>query len=429
MASSDTPQESINLQGLDRFRRTKSIVSELGDPEVEADVIMTSVALGFSAEYIKQTGNTIQFDIDPLDASLHPGKKIAFEAVVKKISHAIVKYLSAAVDQSSKVTAGLSPGYYPGAVIMGVYKLAGKQAPAFVSAPALSKEGQQLWERIRTLSTPQYTGRGAYTGFVDNKNVQGDTRPVGPLSTARFCVPRKRGIDPKPHPRWLPAPSSHLWNKRKRADSNTLVPWGLIGGEEAGKLLRETGCGALNGADFVTISMRNAGMHFVDDIGTEDIAIYTHGMIQAIYKSYSLGPNCEPYEIAVGDVTKKMSSCLACTLFMTATGYPPNSIHLGRCESWGPLYSPYDPTGNADPHEAQVIRDLNNTWYEKCSVWLDIGLDILGGNITENHLDGFEAVRKYLLAYKHDPTVSATLILDSMTIHASESERIERTIK
>ena len=72
---------------------------------------------------------------------------------------------------------------------------------------------------------------------------------------------------------------------------------------------------------------------------------YTHGMIQAIYKAYSLGPSCAPYEIAVGDQTTKMASCVPCTLFMLAQGYPPTSTHLGRGESWAPLYETYNPDG------------------------------------------------------------------------------------
>ena len=91
---------------------------------------------------------------------------------------------------------------------------------------------------------------------------------------------------------------------------------------------------ATNLADQSTILMKDAfGMVFTGEPTVDDIATYTHGMIQAIYKAYGLGPSCTPYEIAVGDQTKKMASCLPCTFFMVATGYPPNSIHLGRGES------------------------------------------------------------------------------------------------
>ena len=180
----------------------------------------------------------------------------------------------------------------------------------------------------------------------------------------------------------------------------------------------------------MTICMRDGGMVFNGDVTTSDIAAYTHGMIQAIYKAYGLGPNCEPYEIAVGNATKKMASCFTCTLFMYATGYPPTSIHLGRGESWAPLYQPYNPNGPTGDHEAAVIRDLNNAWYEKCLEWLKVGLEILDdAHITNDHKASRDAVSQYLSTYPKDKTVGGVLILDAATVHAGEMERIGRTLK
>jgi hypothetical protein len=411
------------------FRRTLGIVSEDGDPEREADVIMTAVALGFAATYIADSGQPIQFDMDPLEGSKEPQKVKDFEAVVGRMDAAVAAYLARKGKIPQQVKPGMSPGYSQGAIIMGVYALAGKDAPKTVAAPVLSPKGQALWEKIRTLGVSQYTGRGAYTGFVDNKNTEGDTDPVGPRSTARFRAPAPQS-DADPHPRWLPPAESPLWEKRKRAGLDSHVPWGLIGGENAGEARLETGCGAVNVSDFITVSMRNAGMVFESDIGPDDIAQYTHGMIQAIYKAYHLGPSCEPYEIAVGDSTKKMASCLTCTLFMNATGYPPTSIHLGRGESWAPLYQPYNPNAAAGAHEAEVIRDLNNAWYAKCVEWLQTGLAILDdAHITADHQASRDAVGHYLNAWRSDPTVGGVLVLDAVTIHAGELDRLSRTLK
>jgi len=47
------------------FRNTKGIVTEDGDPDIEADVIMTAAALGFAASIIEETKNPIRFDMDP----------------------------------------------------------------------------------------------------------------------------------------------------------------------------------------------------------------------------------------------------------------------------------------------------------------------------------------------------------------------------
>jgi hypothetical protein len=417
------------------FRRTRGIVSDLdsSDAKKEADVIMTAAAVGFAASYIKND-HPIQFDMDPLDVP-DEGKTKTFNGAVNKIDKAVADYLhKKGLAPKNKVHAGTSPGYTKGAVIVGVYKLAGQTAPPSISAPVLTDKGRVLWEKIRTISSdvPQYTGRGAYTGFVDNKNTTGNTDPVGPRSTARFQAPAPGLLEPDPHPRWLPPMNSPLWAPRKRKDAGTYVPWGLIMGDSAAKDPDQPNAtSAGNLADQSTIEMRDKyGMVFNGEPTTDDIAAYTHGMIQAIYKAYGLGPSCTPYEIAVGDKTKKMASCLTCTLFMSATGYPPTSIHLGRGESWAPLYQPYNPNGPTDEHELAVIRDLNNAWYDKCTEFLTTGLEILDNDhIAADHTASRDAVANYLKTNAEDKTVAGVLILDAVTVHDGETERINRTLK
>jgi hypothetical protein len=169
------------------FRRTKGIVtdSDLSDPTKEADVIMTAAALGFAASYVKN-GTPIRFDIDPKDQAKD---LTGLQAVVAKIDKAVVNYLKRNnLEPAGKVNAGLAPDYSKGAVIMGVYKLANQSAPVSVSDPVLSVKGQALYDKIKNQQLTQYTGRGAYTGFVDNKNTEGNTDPVGPRPTARFLT-------------------------------------------------------------------------------------------------------------------------------------------------------------------------------------------------------------------------------------------------
>jgi hypothetical protein len=114
---------------------------------------------------------------------------------------------------------------------------------------------------------------------------------------------------------------------------------------------------------------------------------------------------------------------------MVATGYPPTSTHLGRGESWAPLYRPYNPSGEAEPNELAVIRDLNNAWFSTCTEFLTLGLDILNdGHIADDHKSSRDAVRRYLAACPGD-TVAGTLVLDAITMHDAETERINRTLK
>ena len=177
------------------FRSTKGIVTKDGDPAQEADVIMTAAALGLAGSYIATTKSPIQFDMDPLDVP-DQTKANLFKTTVDKMDEAVGAYLKQKRIAPGKVKAGTSPGYSEGAIVMGVYTLAGKSAPQSVSAPVLSEKGKALWEKISKTDIKQYTGRGAYTGFVDNKNTIGDTDPVGPRSTARFLAPAPGLLDP-----------------------------------------------------------------------------------------------------------------------------------------------------------------------------------------------------------------------------------------
>jgi hypothetical protein len=423
-------------------RRTTGIVTDSpsSDPGKEADVIMTAATLGFAADYIAETKQPLQFDMDPLEASDRK-KSTQFKTVVAKMDAAVAAYLTKKGTAPGGVHAGLSPGYSQGAMIMGVYELAGRERPSRESGaedsplqpPVLSKKGHALWEKIRTVSPGlhQYTGRGAYTGFVDNNNTVGDTDPVGPRSTVRMVAPAPGVPAPfeAPHPRWLPPESDALWKPRKRKGKDTHVPWGMIGGDSATEDATDPAL-ATNLADQIELEMRDKyGMVFTCEPSETDVATYTHGMIQAIYKAYGLGPSCVPYEIAVGDKTRKLASCLPCTLFMRATGYPPTSIHLGRGESWAPLYATYNPNGPTGPHELEVVRDLNNSWYDRCLSWLTIGLEVLdGAHTAPEYTDSRDAVRHYLRTHREDKTVGGVLILDAITIHDAEANRIDRTL-
>lgn len=425
------------------LRRTQGIVTDgpSSDPAIEADVIMTAAGLGFTADYLASNRQPLQFDTEPAapDGADEAARSERFRATVTKIDGAVAAYLRSQGLVPQGVRAGTTPGYWPGAMIMGVYVLAGQEQPevdpsdpgAPLQPPVLSPKGQVLWDQIRAISpaTPQYTGRGAYTGFVDNWNTVGDTDPVGPRSTVRMLAPEAADDGTAPS-RWVPPEGHALWAPRRRRDTGTYVPWGLIGGNSA---TLEPGpvnpTHAGNRADQIEREMRDVyGMVFVGEPSTTDVGTYTHGMIQAIYKAYSLGPSCVPYEIAVGDQTKKMASCLGCTLFMYATGYPPTSIHLGSAESWAPLYAPYNPNSPTEPNEPGVIRDLNDAWSSRCRDWLSIGLDVLDDeHIAGDHRASRDAVRAYLEA-NPAPTDAGNLVLDALTVHEPELNRLARTL-
>jgi hypothetical protein len=181
----------------------------------------------------------------------------------------------------------------------------------------------------------------------------------------------------------------------------------------------------------MTALLESQGMAYVGRPPTrEDIVGYTHGMIQAVYKAYALGPSCVPYEIAVGEETTKLASCFPCTMFITALGYPPSAGHLGRGESWAPLYEPYNPGAGQEPNESAVIRDLNTAWAAACGVWLRYGIGVLAqARVAPSHAAALDDLSNFVEARRKDPSVAATLILDALTIHGKESERINRTLE
>jgi hypothetical protein len=428
------------------FRRTRGILtdSEKANPAIDADVIMTAAVAGFTASrFIDQ--QPVRFDIDPRDGDK---EWATFERIITKLNASVEPYVRARGG-----TGSVRPDYAPKfdregkkGVIMGVYELAGKHAPVSLTEPKLTDKGKVLYEKLRvgTLQQQQgqYVGVGAYTGFVDNPNTEGNKDPVGPRSTARFLVPDAAadGSRESDTHRWLPPTSSPLWSARlRRGTKDDYVPWGVLGGGFANAAPKPKDPNepdwpwpdAPNHADQWIELAKLEGMAYVGKPPTrEDITCYTHGMIQAVYKAYSLGPKCVPYEIAVGNKTTKLASCFACTMFITALGYPPTAAHLGRGESWAPLYEPYNPGTAAEPNESAVVRDLNTAWAMACGVWLQYGIGVLRqAKVTSDHAGAVEDLYHFVEARRKDPTVAATLILDALTIHDKEMARIDRTLE
>jgi len=412
------------------YRRTYGIVSNLesSDPDKEADVIMTAVTLGFATAYIRDTRQPMKFDMDPKDdvdpktQKPTPANFAALEDVTNRVQKAVSAFLK---QPTAPVTAGRSTQFDTGGVIMGVYKLAGQERPAILTDPfAPTSKAYALWEKLaKAGAETQYVGRGAYTGFVETPN-NGD--PIGPLSTVRMVSPAPAAT---PHPRWLPSDLSPLWTARTKTNKER-VNWGLIMPRP------DKGVSAADGEAAFEKNMEiKDGMKFVPPVlRPGEIVTYTHGMIQAIYKAYHLGPACKPFEIAVGTQTTKLASCLPCSLFMHASGYPPTSIHLGSGESWAPLYAPYTPAGTNVPaaagNEAAVIRDLNNAWYEKCLEWMKLGLEVLDkAHINDDHVPQKALLETYLKANSTDKTIGGVLVLDAITVHKKEQDRLKATLK
>jgi hypothetical protein len=76
-----------------------------------------------------------------------------------------------------------------------------------------------------------------------------------------------------------------------------------------------------------------------------------------------------------------------------------------------------------------VIRDLNNAWYDACAEFLAMGLQIVDDDhITDDHRASRDAARTSMASNK-GKTVAGTLVLDAVSVHDGETERINRTLK
>jgi hypothetical protein len=83
-----------------------------------------------------------------------------------------------------------------------------------------------------------------------------------------------------------------------------------------------------------------------------------------------------------------------------------------------------------EPNEPGIVRDLNNAWYTRCLEWLKMGLDILDdAHITADHKASRDAVLDYLKTHDNEPTLGGVLILDAVTVHDAELNRISRTLR
>jgi hypothetical protein len=129
----------------------------------------------------------------------------------------------------------------------------------------------------------------------------------------------------------------------------------------------------------------------------------------------------------VGDKTTKMASCLPCALFHVRRRVPADRPAPGPGESWLPFY-PKDPTetGYSRPVD-EAIRSTNERWYCHCGQHLTLGVAILAG---ASFADGRAGRLPLLLNVlkREEPGLAANLILDAITVHGHEVDRMPRTL-
>lgn len=387
-----------------------------GAVQIESDVIVCAVIFGFSMTRFYQRQHC-QFDIEHPNANdvdspekedrvIQDWRK--FETVLSAMSTVLDRYCEGSGDWLKD---GQSPKGAEGELITG--RSGGhRQSPSERESPLTYSKAAMLDNADKNKDSV-YSGRGAYTGLVDNPE-QADNNLY---PTMRVEV-----------------------NTRER-------PW-------AGKRDRYWGLIAPPGNENINLDpTRSKGMGPMPQGTPENVKVgYMHGMCTAITHCEDQGPWCTPYEMATGTQTTKMASCFPCTTYMYSSGYIPSSIHLGRGESWVPprsgprlevdLYSNTQPPAplntNCDQH---ICQNLSASWHRSIYHLLVLGANILCNDrakefIDPLHLNNARELTNQLERYNspNDPaaldinTQGGAFFLDALSVHDSELNRLLRTL-
>jgi hypothetical protein len=189
--------------------------------------------------------------------------------------------------------------------------------------------------------------------------------------------------------------------------------------------------------------------------------------------------------MSLGVNTFKLASCIGCSFFMFANGYAPSATHLGRAESWLPLYhterhsyaplivKPKDEQqglddlldkkpglakaldtalGERETPAAQkeaflkeglrkAIKQANDNWAKLMTKWMQEGSKALDevrrvyGMLDRPHQESLAALHKRVDGIKdekdtEEPSrVCCNLLLDAFTDHKSDYDRVLDTLQ
>lgn len=418
------------------------------DPIADANVIMTCAIVGHTILRLK-SGRAVHYDIEPpagLDADTAPDMvdyKKNLDAV-NRINHAL-QAVGMGHGSSDSCTVGYTPYWSAdgsGRIVGGTGDAALDQKLIYTPPLPTDVAGSTLYKLVKTVySGPAdqkgalpgpnlgYQGRGAYTGFIQGRS-SGQT---GAFSTYRQVIPpdELRWIPSVTVAGQLPIPAGNcLPNTGDVPPPPGSAYWGMIQSWSSEKSYAE----AMN-------------MYLQDQDARRGTAVtatpttlfgYTHGLIQAIYdvllwSDQHPGSNPgTPYEIAVGRETVKLASCFACSIFMEANNFPASATHLGRGESWSPLYPEAPKPGVSNPFNNARIKG-KTAWEAYCLKILTAALPAVEPNLF--HADAgknaalhasFAQLKRQLTGMS--PTGAANLILDALTVHCSENVRINETL-
>lgn len=429
------------------WNRTGSILGMGATASSEADVIFTAAFVGLAVDFARKH-KPWRVAMEP-EMTLKPGSGDQREArtnadrtamekhdqLCTRVNQAVRTYLHS--DDTKPLTWGFTPTFAAGGMIAG-----GPEASQLdLTLDAAFKQFARKY--LTNAKTPtnrtdvgdMYIGRGAYCGLVIDE--QGDA--VSAMSTVRTTIKENSQLYPAPldgqvGDRWCPPSTSPKYGKDstnvQTAPVNKSWIWGMIG----------------ENADLQQ-ALQNEGMKFYmgnDNRKGTDVVGYTHGLPRAVYECVRADKG-HPYEMSIGTQTFKLASCMGCTFFMIANGFEPSASHVGRSESWTPLY--HVQGNNPSPVLAPIDKDhdqiaafelANNRWADAVAGWMKEGiaaLDLLIGDgwITEDHKPALAALKTKVADTKQETRgqrrICCNLLLDAFTWHKSDADRVNDTMK
>lgn len=378
------------------FRWTNGILDDAplpqgGDPmanaRVDADLIMTAAVVGFCLWNLSQR-KLVEFGAESPRGKPESQELRDLRVLVGRLNELMP------TEHAGKIVATATPELENSSITANEGGTELKFTDRHI--PITERAAAELLEIAKSTDDPVgYQGKGAYTGLVsDPKNHVGNI-----TSTKRFNIPGDYGD------RWVMPSYARAW--------------GLLGsGSSVG-----------------------GGMAEEPMIGTPLVG-YVHGMTQAIYRAGAINDairdradkdRAVAYEIAVGPDTTKLASCFGCTLFMYANDFPPSCIHLGRAESWAPMY-PLRPGDNGFNEMDKFFVKMNTAWSEYCRQQLVAGANRLAPSPTAQAVPVLASHRNrlpLLLDYleKHGGKLDAgNLVLDALTVHDKVTNYVGRTL-
>ena len=406
-------------------------------PKTDADIIMTAAVVGHALKLLEE-GKNCSFDTEvnspgKTDEEL-AGDWHLHRQGVDKINKALRNMggLYGMPGKGKEAIAGVTPDYRPehgvARIIGGSGDLPLNSPERYLPAMPADPAGSKLYA-LASVPGVGYQGRGAYTGFVQGR--EGGQRNL--FSTYRHRIPENQGQ------RWIPSDTTGLGAPIGPLPKQRT--WGMIGNNALQEPLEPQTPKKQKRPDETPKgqTLKEQGMYFRDQdpaqgpqvtLSDNDIVGYTHGMIQAIYDvalRKVIDPGKEPgvpYEIAVGEHTTKLASCFTCAIFMQANGFPASATHLGRGESWSPLYPEGD---HIHSTQDRTKIECNEKWEAYCKTIIEKGIQCIEGLVADDHIGSFEELKKNIAGKQ--PLHYANLVLDAVTVHDSEIKRIDRTLK